>query len=118
MNIKEDNIIFSKSKDFANRIIKLYNYLSEKNVKVLNTQILKSGTSIGANIAESVYAITKNDFINKMHIAIKEASETAYWLQLLNMNNYINDIEYKSINDQCEELIKMLTSIIISAKKK
>ncbi len=75
-------------------------------------QILRSGTSIGANIRESVYGESKADFVHKLRIALKEASETEYWLELLHETNYIEEKEYKSLVEDCVELIKLLTAII------
>lgn len=100
-----------KSRSFAIRIVKLYKYLqTEKSEYVLLKQLLKSGTSIGANIAESECAISKKDFLSKIYIALKECSETLYWLDLLHETEYINEKEFISIQADCLELRKMLTS--------
>lgn len=116
--MKEKNIIVDKSKAFAIRIIKLYQYLSaEKNEYVLSKQVLRSGTSIGANIKEAIRAQSKQDFIFKLNISLKEASETEYWLELLYETDYITETQFKSIISECIELIKILTSIINSSKK-
>ena len=80
--------------------------------------MLRSGTSIGANVSEGVYAQSKNDFISKMSIALKEASETEYWLELLSKTGYITEKEYCSINEDCREVIKLLTAITKRAKTK
>ena len=96
--MKEDNTIQIISKAFALRIIKLYQYLQiEKHEFVISKQILKSGTSIGANIRESIYAQSKADFISKMSIALKESSETEYWLELLHESGYVADGPFESI---------------------
>lgn len=113
-----DNIILEKSKSFAIRIINLYKYLSkEKDEKILSKQLLRSGTSIGANCREASRAQSKADFISKMNIALKEADETAYWLELLNETDYINDKQFENIYNDNEELIKLLVSIIKTAKQ-
>lgn len=112
------SIIEKKSFDFAIRIVKLYKYLqSEKSEYVLSKQVLRSGTSIGANVAEGQQAQSKADFISKMSIALKEAAETEYWLKLLNATNYLTDDQFKSVLTDCVELEKILTSILNSAKK-
>lgn len=85
---------------------------------ILSKQILRSGTSIGANISESVFAESNMDFIHKLSISRKEANETKYWLLLLQKGEYISEIEFNSMLQDCVELIKILTSIIISSKKK
>ena len=113
----KESIIGEKSMAFAIRIVKLYKYLSEeKNEYVISKQLLRSGTSIGANTRESKNAQSKNDFINKLNIALKEADETEYWLELLHRTDYLNDTEYESLNKDNSELIKILTSIIKKLK--
>ena len=107
----------SKSKKFAVRIVNLYKYLcNEKNEYVLSKQILRSGTSIGANITEAECASSKKDFLNKMYIAFKECAETLYWLVLLFETDYLTNNEYKSIFDDCSELKKLLSSITKTVK--
>ena len=102
----------NKSKKFAIRIINLYKYLcDEKREFVLSKQLLRSGTSIGANIAESVSSISQKDFLSKMYIALKEAEESAYWILLLREYGFLTDKEFDSIGLDCEELIKITTSI-------
>ena len=102
---------------FAKRIVFACHYLREqKQEYVLSKQLLRAGTSIGANVAEAEQAQSHADFISKMSIALKEASETNYWLRLLHATDYLNDNEYQSIICDCQELEKMLTSIIKSAK--
>lgn len=107
-----ENIIKIKSFNFAIRIVNLYNYLcDEKKEFVMSKQLLRSGTSIGANVFESDRAVSKKDFINKIGIAQKEADETLYWIELLHETDYIVNAEYKSIKNDCEELIKILMAI-------
>ena len=104
-----ESITLEKSKSFAIRVVKLYRYLSEsKKEYVLSKQLLKSGTSIGANLAESTCAISKKDFAAKVYIALKECSETMYWLELLFKTNYLTEDEYSSVNNDCEELKRLL----------
>ena len=108
----DDNIVFVKSKKFAIRIIKLYKYLyDEKKEYVLSKQLLRSGTSIGANISEATCSISKKEFLSKMYIAFKECTESKYWLDLLYETDYLTQKEYKSIADNCIELQKLLSSI-------
>lgn len=117
MKETQDNIIAVKSKMFALRIIRLYKYLcNQKNEFVISKQILRSGTSIGANVRESIRAQSKADFIAKMSISLKEASETEYWLELLTESDYIGKEEGESIMKGCQELISILTKIIKTAK--
>ena len=114
----KENIIKNKSFDFALRIVKLYQYLvSDKKEFVLSKQLLRSGTSIGANIRESEHAESKADFIHKLSISLKEANETEYWLELLHRANYFDEEAYKSLMSDCMELLKLLTSIIKTAKR-
>ena len=111
------NVIQIKSRDFAIRIIKCYKFLSEqKHETVIFKQLLRCGTSIGANTRESKNAQSRMDFLNKLNIALKEADETEYWLDLLHETKYIDDSQYKSINDDCSELCRLLTSIIRKLK--
>ncbi len=115
----KNSILKDKSMAFALRIVKLYRYLcDEQHEYVLSKQILRSGTSIGANIAEAFYAQSPADFIAKLHIARKEAGETAYWLDLLNASSLITNTSYLSISSDCEELLKLLTSSIKTASAK
>ena len=110
--MKTDNVIVTKSKAFALRIINLHKYLcNEKKEYVLSKQLLKSGTSIGANVKEGIRAQSKADFYSKLNIALKEASETEYWLELLFESNYICEVEFNSIYNDCQELIKILVAI-------
>lgn len=117
MKGNDDNVIVVKSKAFALRIIKLYQYLSnDKKEYVLSKQLLRSGTSIGANVKEAIRGQSKADFISKMSISLKEASETEYWLELLHESGYLNDNQFSSIYKDCVELLKLLISIINSSK--
>lgn len=113
-----DNIILVKSKAFAIRIIKLYQLLCDsKREFVLSKQLLRSGTSIGANIREAVRGQSKADFYAKMNISLKEASETEYWLELLYESSYITEKQFDFIYKDCKELLKMLTSITKTQKR-
>ena len=117
--MKEGNIVFDKSKIFAVRIVNLYKYLTDtKKEYVLSKQLLKSGTSIGANISEAVCSISNSEFSAKMHIAYKECSETLYWLELLKETDYLSEKEFSSIEQDCKELIKLLAAITKAAKIK
>lgn len=107
------SIVKEKSFDFAIRIVKLYKYLmDEKKEFVLSKQILRSGTSIGANINEAQQGQSKKDFLMKMNIALKECTETKYWIELLSATDYINQEQKESIIKDCIEMEKMLTSIV------
>ena len=107
------NVIQIKSRDFAIRIIKCYKFLSEqKHETVISKQLLRCGTSIGANTRESKNAQSRNDFLSKLCIALKEADETDYWLDLLHATNYIDNELFDSLERDCTEIIKILTSII------
>ena len=113
----KENIVVNKSKAFALRIIKLYKYLqSEHKEFVLAKQILRSGTSIGANVKEAIRGQSKPDFYSKMNIALKEASETEYWLELLYESNYIDKTSFDSIYNDCQELLKLLVAITKTQK--
>lgn len=107
-----------KSRDFAIRIIKLYKLLREERQEyVMAKQMLRSGTSIGANISEGIYAESRSDLIHKYAIAQKECSETCYWLDLLHSTEFMTTKEFQSMNADCVELIKILTAAIITLKK-
>ena len=115
--MKADNQIVLDSKAFAIRIIKLYKYLSEEKKEfVISKQILRSGTSIGANISESIFAQSRMDFVSKMSIALKETSETKYWLDLLMETEYITKMQYESIADDISKIIGTLVNIVNSTK--
>ena len=114
----KNSIIRQKTLDFAVRIVNLYKYIiNEKKEYVLSKQLLRSGTSIGANVNEAIYGQSKKDFIGKLHISLKEASETEYWLELLNKTGYIDEREYQSISNDNIEILKILTSIIKTSKE-
>lgn len=109
--VDNKNTIKFKSKQFAVRIVNLYKYLcNDKKEFVLSKQILRSGTSIGANIAESECAISKKDFLSKLYIALKECSETLYWLDLLYDTEYLTEEQYNSMKKDCEEMRKMMSA--------
>ncbi len=105
------SIVRDKSKVFALSIINLYKHLTTKKEYVISKQILRSGTSIGANVNEALCSISKKEYLSKMYISYKEASESQYWLELLKESNYINECEFDSLNKKCEELRKILSSI-------
>ena len=116
--MKSGNIIVDKSMAFAVRIVNLYKYLtSEKHEYVLSKQVLRSGTSIGANINEANFGQSRADFIAKMHIALKETAETEYWLRLLILSDYITDKEGNSLLDDCLEIKRILISTLKTAKE-
>lgn len=113
------SIVEEKSFDFSVRIVKLSQYLTEtKNEFIMSRQLLKSGTSIGANVAEAKNAQSNNDFISKFSIALKEVSETKYWLRLLFATQFINQTEFESVFADCTELEKIISSIILTSKGK
>lgn len=113
-----DNPIADLSFNFGVRIVKFYKYLvNEKQSYVLSKQLLRSGTSIGANVHESIHAQSKADFISKMNIALKEADETDYWLRLLFSSDIICEKEYNSMSKDVKQLIGTLVKIIKSAKQ-
>ena len=115
--MRADNQILIDSKAFALRIIKLYKFLKEEQqVYVLSKQILRSGTSIGANVRESVDAQSRMDFINKLNIALKEANETEYWLELLHESDILEEKLFESIYDDCKKIVATLTKIIKTTK--
>ena len=106
-----ENSAKEKSKRFAVRVVKLYRFLREnKSEYVMSKQLLRCGTSIGANLAEAECAISKKDFLAKVYIALKECAETKYWLELLYETQYLTNEEYKSIAGDCEELRRMLSA--------
>ena len=112
-----ENIVKDKSFAFALRVVKLSQYLNqEKREYVLTKQLLRSGTAIGALVRESEHAESRADFIHKLAIALKEANETQYWLELLHKANYLDKKGFDSINQDCVELLKLLISIIKSTK--
>ena len=115
--MRESNLIVDKSMNFAVRIVSLYKYLKDKQSEyVLSKQVLRSGTSIGANVKEATRAQSKADFNTKMHIAMKEATEIEYWLELLEKTDYITNPQAESMLADCLELIKILIAITKTVK--
>lgn len=117
MIMEKKNIIKDKTFEFAKEIVYLYKNLTENKEFVLSKQLLRSGTSIGANVRESEHAQSKADFIHKMSIALKEANETEYWLDLLFETKYLSVEEFQSIKNKNVEILKLLISIINTSKK-
>ena len=120
MNYKfmKDNIIYEKALNFAVRIVNLYKFMIEvKQERIMSKQLLRSGTSIGANISEAIFAQSSVDFIHKLSISQKEANETKYWLTLLERTEYLSKKEADSMLNDCEELRKLLSSIILTTKQ-
>ena len=116
--MSQDSIVRQKSLDFAKRIIRLYQYLQKDHSEyVMSKQVLRSGTSIGANISEAVYGSSRKDFVAKLQIAEKEAAETLYWLELLNSCDYLADNLYQSLKNDCKELLAILAATIKSSKE-
>ena len=112
------NVVEEKRFQFAIRIFRLYQYLrSKKKEFVLSKQLLRSGTSIGANVAEAQQAQSRADFLSKINIALKEAAETEYWLRLLRATDYMVEKEFRSIYDDCEQVKKLLVAIVKSTKE-
>ncbi len=110
--MNKTSIIRNKSRDFAIRIIRLYQYLcKEKKEYIISKQLLRAGTSIGANVNEALCGISKRDFLAKIYISYKEAAECLYWLDLLFETGFLNSKEYISINNDCKELLRILSSI-------
>lgn len=113
-----ENVIVIKSYAFALRIVRLYKFLTdEKREYVLSKQVLRSGTSIGANVSEAQSAETKNDFVHKMGIAAKEIRETEYWLNLLHDGELIAPEHFESIQEDCQELLRITNSIILTTRQ-
>ena len=111
------NVLAEKAKSFALRIIKLFKYLQRKREVVMSKQVLRCGTSIGANIAEGEFAQSAEDFVSKNSIALKEARETAYWLDLLSASGYLPDTDStRTLLSECNELIAILVATVKTAK--
>lgn len=111
------SIAYEKSLAFSKRIVNLYRYLySERKEYVLAKQVLRSGTSIGANLAEARYGISRKDFLSKVYIALKECAETAYWLELLYSASYLSESEFRSLLADCDELRRMLSATTRSTR--
>ena len=114
-----DNPLLEKSIKFASRIVRLYQYLlKEKHESIISKQIIRSGTSIGANANEAIYGISKADFIAKLQISLKETAETEYWLRLLVLSEYITEAEGSSLINDCLEIKRILISSLNTAKQK
>lgn len=118
MNESKQNIIVSKSYAFSLKIIDLYKFLIDKKEYVMSKQVLRCGTSIGANVHEAVASESKRDFIHKLGIAAKETRETSYWLNLLKDSLYITIEKFSELIADCNELTKILSSIILTTKKR
>ena len=115
--MKESNLIEDKSFDFAVRIVNLYKHLQSKfHENNRSKQVLRSGTSIGANIKEATHAQSRKDFISKMNIALKESYETEYWLRLLHRTDYITKIEFNSIFAENQDITNIIAKIVITSK--
>ncbi len=113
------SVVYDKSKVFALRIVKLYKHLnSQYNETVISKQLLCCGTGIGANITEAEYSISKKEFVMKMYIAFKECGEKIYWLDLLFDSQYITEKQYQSIKSDCEELMRLLSSITKTTRER
>ncbi len=114
----KENILIEKSIDFGARIVKLHRYLSKtQHESVLSKQVLRSGTSIGANINEAQYGNSKADFIAKLHIALKETAETEYWLHVLHRSDYLDENMSDSLLRDCIEIKRILIASINTAKE-
>ena len=116
--MSQDSVILTKSLKFAARIVKLYQYLTkEKHETMISKQIVRSGTSIGANANEAIYGVSKSDFIAKLQISLKETAETEYWLRLLVMSEYLSEPEGQSMIADCLEIKRILVSTLKTAKE-
>lgn len=117
--VNYSSILYQKAFGFSIRIVKLYKYLlqKDKSLEPLYKQLLRSGTSIGANVSEAQSASTKKDFINKLSISLKEARESEYWIRLLKETEIINQQEHDSLIKDCDELERLLTSSIKTARE-
>lgn len=116
--MKGENVVYDRALNFSVRIVKLYRYLVEDKAEyVMSKQLLRSGTSIGANISGSVSAESTSDFIHKLAISQKEAEETLYWLLLLFKTDYLSETQYNSVSADCIEIKKLLSSIALTLKQ-
>jgi four helix bundle protein len=114
---KGENVVLAKAEAYAIRIVNLYKYLcKEKNETVMSKQLLRCGTSIGANLTESMDSISRAEFIAKTQIALKECSETLYWLHLLVSTTYITQVQYDSMNTDGRDIQRLLIAILKSTK--
>ena len=118
INREIENNIYELARDFAIRIVNMYKYLVENNKEyIMSKQHFRSGTSIGANVFEGKNAQSRPDFASKMSIALKEATESAYWIDLLHETKYITDSEFQSVSQDCSRIIAVLTKIVKSSKQ-
>jgi len=116
--MEDQNVVRAKSFRFATRVIRLYQWVTEnKKEYILSKQLLRSGTSIGANVRESVNAVSTPDFLNKLGTAQKEADETMYWLELMVETNYLTQTQFDSMHTDAGELLKIIRSIILTTKR-
>jgi len=115
--MKTDNIVLDKSFSFAIRIVELYKTLQDRQEYILSKQLLRCGTSIGANIREAQRGQSRNDFASKMNIALKEAYETEYWLELLHATDYLDKPQFDALFSECRDLTNILSKIVISSRK-
>lgn len=116
--MSQDSVLLNKTLKFAARIVRLYQHLSkEKHETVISKQIIRSGTSIGANANEAVYGVSKAEFIAKLQISLKETAETEYWLRLLVMSEYLTEAEGQSLIADCLEIKRILISSLKTAKE-
>ncbi len=114
----QGSILLDKSLKFASRIVKLYRYLSkEKHETIISKQLIRSGTSIGANANEAIYGSSKADFVAKLQISLKESAETEYWLRLLVLSDYLTEAEGNSLIEDCMEIKRILIATLNTAKK-
>ena len=119
LTVQKDNILYDKSYAFSIRVVKLTQYLSnEKKEYILSKQVIRSGTAIGALVSESKFAQSTADFMNKLMIALKEANETQYWINLLYDTNYISEKMFNSLLSDIKELVSLLVSITKTIKNK
>ena len=115
--MEKRNIVKEKSFDFAIDIVNLYKELAVRKEFVMSRQLLKSGTSIGANVREAEFAQSKADFTHKMSISLKEANESCYWLELLHKTKFISDVTFDKMNSKAIEVLKILVTIVKSSKQ-
>ena len=115
----QDSVIYNLSKKFALRIIRLYSYLTdEKKEYIISKQLYRSGTSVGANVAESLFAQSDADYVNKLKISLKEASETRYWMELLFESTYLSKAEFDSMTNDINTIIGTIVNIINKVQRK
>ncbi len=118
-SLQKENVVREKSFSFALRVVRLVKKLQKEDKEyILSKQLIRSGTAIGALVREAEHAESKKDFIHKMSIALKEANETRYWLDILFKSDYISNMPYDILNDEVTQLIKLLASIVKSSKQK